>query len=138
MRERDGGGHQHVGLAGGVAEHEALIARTLFALILAVDALGDIGRLFADDVEHAAARAVEAHVGGVVADVEHGLSHQCFHVDPGARGDFARHDYDAGLHQGLAGHPAARVNRQDGVEYGVGYLIRNLVRMPLGDRLRRK
>ena len=136
MRERNGRRHQHVGLVGGIAEHQALVARALFALVLAVDALGDVGGLLADDVEHAAARAVEAHVGGVVADVEHGLAHQRLHIHPGARGDFARDDHDAGLHQGLAGHAAARIDRKNGIQHGVGYLIGDLVRVAFGDRFR--
>jgi hypothetical protein len=43
VSERDGCGHQHVGLVGGVTEHEALVAGALLALVLAVDALGDVG-----------------------------------------------------------------------------------------------
>jgi hypothetical protein len=52
--------HQHVGLVGGVAEHQALVARALLASVLAVDAHGDVGGLLADRVEHRAGRAVEA------------------------------------------------------------------------------
>ena len=136
VRERDGRRHQHVGLVGRVAEHQTLIARALLALVLAVDALGDVGRLLADDVEHAAARAVEAHVRGVVADVEHGLAHQRLHIDPGARGDLAGDDHHAGLDQGLAGHAAARIGRKNGIEHRIGYLIGDLVRVALGDRFR--
>ena len=99
----------------GVAEHQALIAGALLALVLAVDSLGDVRRLFADDIEDAAAGAVEAHLRGVIADVEHGLAHQCFHIHPGARGHFARHDDHAGLHQRLASHPAARIRGENGI-----------------------
>ncbi len=84
VRERDGRRHQHVGLVGRVAEHQALVAGALLALVLAVHALRDVGGLLADDVEHPAAGAVEAHVGGVVADIEHRLAHQRFDVHPGA------------------------------------------------------
>ncbi len=74
VRERDRRGHQHIRLVRGVAEHQALVAGALLALVLAIHALRDIRRLLADDVDDAAARAVEAHLGGVVADVEHGLA----------------------------------------------------------------
>ncbi len=134
VRERDGGRHQHVGLVGRVAEHQALVAGALLALVLAVHALGDVGGLLADDVEHAAARAVEAHVGGVVADVEHGLAHQRFHVDPGAGGDLAGHDHHTGLDQRLAGDAPARVGRQDRIEHGIGDLVGDLVRVAFGNR----
>src|SRR5579863_5667804 len=48
VRERDGCRHEHVGLVGRVAEHEALIASALLALVLAVDALSDVRGLLAD------------------------------------------------------------------------------------------
>ena len=37
--------HQRLGLAAGVAEHDALVARALVLVALGVDALGDVGRL---------------------------------------------------------------------------------------------
>ena len=127
--------HEHVGLVGRVAEHEALVAGALLALVLAVDALRDVRRLLADDVEHAAARAVEAHVRGVVADVEHGLAHQRLDVDPGAGRDLAGDDHHPGLDQRLAGDAAARIHRDDGIEYRVRDLVGDFVGMPFGDRL---
>ena len=42
MREGDGGGHQHIGLAGGEAEHQALVAGALLARVLAIDSLCDV------------------------------------------------------------------------------------------------
>jgi len=68
VRERDQRRHRHVGLVRGITEHQPLIARALAALVLAVDPPGNIRRLLADDIEHAAARAVEPHLRGVVAD----------------------------------------------------------------------
>ena len=135
MGQGDGRGHEHVGLVGRVAEHQALIARTLLALVLAVDALRDVRGLLADDVEHPAAGAVEAHLRGVVADIEHGLADERLDVDPGARGDFARNDDDTSLDQSLTGHATARILREDGIQHGVRDLIGHLVGMPLGDGL---
>src|SRR5579862_597592 len=43
MRQRDWRRHQYVGLLRGIAEHQALVAGALFALVLAVDTLGDVG-----------------------------------------------------------------------------------------------
>ena len=43
MGERDRRRHQHVGLVGRIAEHQALIPGALLALVLAIDALRDVG-----------------------------------------------------------------------------------------------
>jgi hypothetical protein len=131
--EADRGRHEDVRLVGRIAEHQALIAGALFALVLAIDALRDIRGLLADDVDDAAARAVETHVRMVVADIEYGLAHQRLDIHPGARRDLARHDDDAGLDQGLAGDPAARVGRDDRIEHGVRNLVSHLVGMALGN-----
>ncbi len=119
MRQRDRGRHQHVGLIGRVPEHEALVAGALLALVLAVNALGNVRRLLADDVDHAAARPVEAHVGGVVADIENRLSNERLNIHPGFRGDFAGDYDDASLDERLARHATARVFTQDAVQNGI-------------------
>ena len=72
--------HQHVGVVAGVAEHQALVAGALLVhrvrrspvrrLVAGVDALGDVAGLAADRDHDAAGRAVEALLGGVVADLE--------------------------------------------------------------------
>ncbi len=139
MRVVNGGRHHRLGFGSGIAEHQALIAGTLFfgfflLLFVAVDALGDIRRLLADQIEHAAGGAVEADGGAVVADVGDHLAGQRFQVDPGAGGDLAGDDRHAGLHQGFAGHARARILGQDGIQHGVGNLVGDLVRMPFGDR----
>ena len=94
-----------------------------------VDPLRDVGGLFPDDIEHPAARTVESHVGGVIADIQHGLSDQGFDIHPRAGRDLTGHDDDAGFDQGFAGHAAARIGSQDGIEHGIRNLVRNLVRM---------
>ena len=136
VREGNRRRHQHVGLVGGVAEHQPLVAGALLALVLAVDALGDVRGLLADDVDDPAAGAVESHLGGVVADLEHRLAHQRFDVDPGAGGHLAGDDDDTGLDQRLAGDAAAIVLLEDRIEHRVGDLVGHLVRVPLGHRLR--
>jgi hypothetical protein len=138
MRQRDGGRHEHVGLVRRIAEHQPLIARALLALILAVHALGDVGRLFTDDIEHAAAGTVESHVGGVVADVEHGLAHQRFHVHPRARGHLAGDDHHTGFYQRFASDAAARIRGNNGVQHRIGDLIGDFVGVALGNRFGRE
>ncbi len=138
MRVRDRRRHQDIGFIGGIAEHQPLIARTLLAFVLAVDPLGDVGRLLADNIEYAATRAVEAHLRGVIADVEHGLAHDRLHIHPGAGRDLAGDDHDAGLDQRFAGHPALRVRRENGVEHRIRDLVGDLVGVAFRHRFRRK
>jgi hypothetical protein len=138
VRQRDGCRHEHIGFAGGVAEHQALIPGALLALVLTIDALRDVRRLLADDIEHPAAGTVEAHVRGVVPNIQHGLANQGFHIHPSAGGDLTGDDHHAGFDQGLAGHPAARIRRQDGVQHGVRNLVGDLVGVTLGNRFRRE
>src|SRR5439155_25658538 len=101
-----------------------------------VDALGDVGGLLVDRRDHAAGLAVDAEGGVVVADVEDRLPHDVGDGDVGLGGDLPRHHDQAGREQRLARHPALRVLGQDGVEDGVGDLVRHLVGVALGDRLR--
>ncbi len=134
VREVDRRRHEAVGFVGGIAEHQALVARTLLLGVLAIHALVDVRRLLADQVEHATGLAVEADVGTVVADVQNDLAGQRFQIDPGTGGHFAGHDRNAGLDHRLAGHAGALVLRQDGVQHCVGDLVGDLVRMAFGDR----
>ncbi len=133
--EADRRRHQHVGLVAGVAEHQALVAGALVFRLGPVDALVDVHRLLADDVQHAAGGAIEADVGAVVADVDDDLAHQLFQVDPGGGGDFTGDDRHAGLDQGFACHASVLVLGDDGVQHRVGDLVRDLVRMAFGHGL---
>ncbi len=135
VRQGDGSRHQHVGFVGGIAEHQALVAGALLALVLAVDALGDVRRLFADDVDDAAARAIETHVRGVVTDVQHNLADERLDVHPGIGGHFTGDHDDTRLDEGLAGNTAARVVLQDCIQHRIGNLVRDLVRVTFRDRL---
>ena len=86
VRDGDRQRHQLGGVVAGVAEHQALVAGTLpvqlvvgradAGLVAVVDARGDVAGLAADRHLHAAGLAVEALVGGVVADLEDLLAHQ--------------------------------------------------------------
>ncbi len=129
--QHDGQRHQLGGLVAGVAEHQALVARAA-----GVHAHGDVGRLALERADHAAGVAVEA-VGRVrVADVPDDLPGDPGHVHVGGGRDLARHDAQARGDQHLAGHAARGVILHHRVQHGVGDLVRHLVGMPLGDRLR--
>ena len=146
MRQGDGRRHQHIGFVGGVAEHQALVARALLAFILAIHALRDVRRLLADDIENAAAGAVEPHIRGVVADVQHGLAHQRFDIHPRTGRDLARDDHDAGLPPAFrrprarrgsapcACRRAARMASRTASED----LVRDLIGVAFGDRFGRE
>src|SRR5581483_12216044 len=95
-------------------------------------------RLFVDGGDDAAGVAVEAEGLPVVPDVAHDLADDLGDVDVGVGGDLTGHHHQAGREQRLARHPAARICGQDGVKDGVRHLVGHLVRVALGDRLRRE
>ena len=132
----DGGGHQHVGFVAGVAEHQALVASALLLRAIAVHALGDVRRLLADAGQYGAGRAVEADMGVVVADADHGIAHDLVEIHPRRRGDFASQDDDAGLDQGFAGDAGLGVFSNNGVQHGIGNLVGDFIRMPFGNGFR--
>ena len=129
----NGRGHQHVGLIGSVAEHQALVAGALLVLLAVVHPHGYVVGLLADGVQHRAGCAVKAHVGAVVANIENDLAHHVLQVDVGLGGHLAGNDGHAGLDHCLHRDPGFRVVLDDGVQDGVGDLVRHLVRMTLGD-----
>ena len=140
MRVLDWGRHQHFGFVAGKAEHQTLVASPLFFLGGAVHALGDLGRLLADQRHHRAGVAVEAGVGMGVADVVHHAADEVIEVDPGIGRDLTANDDAAGLDHGFAGHAGIRgviaFLAQDLVQHGVRNLVAHLVGMAFGDRLR--
>ena len=133
VRVADRRRHQARRLVAGIAEHQALVAGALFFGVAAVDAHRDVGRLLADDVQHAAGAAVEADVRRGVADVGDDAADEVLEVDPGLRRDFAGDDRDAGLDQRFAGDARALVLRKHGVEHRVRNLVGDLVRVAFGD-----
>jgi hypothetical protein len=135
--QRDRQRHQLGRLARGVAEHHPLVARAGVAgrVRCAVDALGDVGRLLVDRVDDRARVGAEAQVGVDVADPADRLARDVLDVDVGRGRDLARDDDQAGVDERLAGHAAARMVGEDGVEHAVGDLVGDLVGVALGDRL---
>ena len=144
--ERDRQRHQLRRLAGRVAEHHPLVARAGDVELVVVgrvgarlerlvDALGDVGRLLVDRVDHRARVGREAEVGVGVADLADRLAGDLLDVDVGLGRDLAGDDDEAGVDQRLAGDAAVRVVGEHRVEDAVGDLVGDLVRVALGHRL---
>ena len=130
------GGHQRVGLAAGVAEHDALVAGTLVLVALGVHALGDIRRLGVQVAFEFGIAPVKA--GLLVADVAHRVADGLFQHVRGDRlrpANLAGQDDAIGGHQRLGGHPRHRVGGQERVQHGIGNPVRHLVGMAFGNRL---
>jgi hypothetical protein len=147
--ERDRQRHELVGLAGGVAEHHALVAGAcdvdcivvggvVARLVGGVDALRDVGRLLVDCVDDRAGVGAEAEVGVGVADLADRLARDVLDVDVRGRRDLARDDDESGVHERLARHAAVRVVTHHRVEDAVGDLVGDLVRVALCDGLGRE
>ena len=133
VREHDRERHQLRRLAAGEAEHQSLIAGAA-----GVDALRDVGRLRVDRRDHRARLAVEAVLGAGVADVFDGVADDGGEVDVRLCGDLAGDHRQTGGNERLAGHASDRILGKHRVENGIRNLVGNLVRVPLGDRLRGK
>ncbi len=126
--EEVGEGHELGGLIGGVAEHDALVTSAdLLDALVEVDALGDIGALLLDGDDDVAGVAVDALVGGGVADVADGGTDDVLEIDLGVGGDLTEDHDHAGLGGGLAGDLGLGVLGEAGVEDGIGNLIAELV-----------
>ncbi len=134
VRESDRRRHEYVGFVAGIAEHQALIAGTLVFRLLAINALGDIDGLLADNVDDAAGVAVVAHFRGGVADVLDDTAHQVFQIHPGAGGDLTANDGHTGFYHGLAGNAGMGIVGQDGIQHGIRDLVCQFVRMAFRDR----
>jgi hypothetical protein len=76
---------------------------------------------------------VEAHLGGVVADIPDGIPDDLGHVDIALGGNFAGDKGHTGGDQGFTGHAAAFVLGHDGIQNGIGNGVGHFVRMALGN-----
>ena len=136
-----------VGLVARVAEHHALVAGADLVVGVAgagpllerlVDTHRDVGRLLVDRDDHAAGLAVDAERGVGVADLADRVAGEAREVDVRLGADLAGDDAQTGRDQRLARDAAVRVLGQDRVEDAVADLVRHLVGVALGDRLRRE
>ena len=147
VRQPDRQRHEIRRLVAGVAEHHSLVsgalgvqrvlaAGTRAELERGVDALRDVRRLRVERHEDATGLAVEAVAVVVVADGADRLAHQRRDVDIGRGRHLARHHDEPRRQQRLAGHTARRITLENGVQDGIRDLVRHLVGVTLGDRLR--
>ena len=139
MRIVERRGHQLLGLAAGVAEHDALIAGAFVLVAGGVDAHRDVGGLGME--MHVDLGVAPGEAGLVVADVMHGESRQMSEVfrGDGIRAAGLAREHDAvGGHQRLAGDARIGVCRQEGVEHRVADPVGDLVGVAFGDRFRRE
>ena len=128
--------HQLVGLVAGVAEHDALIAGAEIFVAAGVDTLGDVARLAVQaDLDRG---LLPMKTGLLVADTLHRLARNLLDTlavrgDRIWTADLARqHDQVCGC-QRLAGDAGmVGIGFQEQINDGIGNLVANFVRMPLG------
>ena len=133
VRELNRQRHQFHCFIGRVAEHHALIAGAA-----GVHALRNVGRLRVDRAHDGARLVVEAERSVGVADPFDRLAHDVGQRHVGRGRDLAGDDHQTRRDQRFTGHACRRILGQDGVEHGIGNLVRDLVRMSFGHGLRRK
>ena len=133
MRELNRQRHQFRRLVAGKAEHEPLIARAA-----RVNSHRDVRRLAMHGRQHRASVAVKSILRAVVANLAHRLARNLGIINQRLSRNLAGENHHAGCQQRLASHAAQRVLRQHRIQNSVRYLIRDFVRMSLGDRFRRK
>jgi len=81
--------HQYAGFIGGVAKHQALVARALFFVVGFVNANSNVRALLANRIEYSAGGAVETHFRAVVANIENNVANDVFKIDVSACANFA-------------------------------------------------
>ena len=123
VREDQRRRHHLAGLVAGIAEHDALIARTLLVLLGAHDALIDVRRLFVDGRQDAARVAVELVFALGIADAVDHTARHALYIDIRFGAHLARHDHQSRGAKRLAGDFRVGVTTQEFVENGVRNLI---------------
>ena len=130
--------HVVFGVPAGVAEHHALVAGALLVFAGAFHAAVDVGALFMQGAENAAAGGVEHVVGLGIADPADGVAHGGLDIHIGLGLDLSHNHDHAGRAETLAGHFGLRVLFQKFIQDGVADLVRHFVRVPFGHRFRCK
>ena len=133
VREDDRQGHQLGRLRARIAEHQALVAGAEV-----VHAHGDVAGLLVDGRDHAARLVIEAVLGAGVTDLADRLAGHARNIDVARGGDLAGHDDETGGQQRLTRHAPDRILADDGIQDRVGDLVRDLVGVTFGHRLRRE
>ena len=128
---------QFGGLAGGVAEHDALVAGAFVLVATGIDAHGDVGGLGMQVAGIVGHRPVKALLG--VANIPHGVPDLVFKATDNvadlfvAGAAFARQDDTIGGDHGLARNARFGILAQEGVDHDVGDAVGNLVGVTFGD-----
>ena len=138
VRKNQRSGHHLARLVAGVTEHDALVAGPLLLLGSTHDALVDVGRLLVDGRENAARIAIELILALGVTDPPDDAAGYALHIDIGLGTHLAGDDHQTGGAQRLASDLGIGIVTQKLVENGVGNLIRHLIGVPFGHRLRCK
>src|SRR5262249_3514191 len=113
-----------------------VVARVVLNLVRVVDAERDVRRLLVDRDDDAARFRVEAVLRPRVADVLDRVADDLPDVDVRVGRHLAGDDDETGRDERLARDAAVRIVGESGVENRVGDLVRDLVGVALGDRLR--
>ena len=131
--------HQHVGLIRSKTKHQTLVPRALVGFIGLVGTERNVRRLLTNGIDDRTGVAIEAHVGGVKTDVQHGFTNDFLQLAGGhvtRRCDLSCHHHHAGFDKRLNGDPRIGVFGQVGIQNGIGNLIRHFVGVPFRHRFR--
>ena len=142
VRIMDCGRHQHIGLAAGIAEHQALVAGALVLVVATVDTHRDVGGLLVQVILEFEMGVMElvlliADIGNGAADRALDGIHDARHLVLGGA-HFTADDHTVGGGEGLAGNTGFRLLGKEQVEDGVRHPVAQLVRMSFGHRFRGK
>ena len=139
MRQRDGHGHQFLGLVAGIAEHHALVAGTgvvLSALAAGfqriVNAHGDVGRLLIQHDLYSTGLGVKTAGAVLVADLGNGVADDLVVLNGSLGGDLTHHQHHAGGGNGLACNAGHGVLCKMCIQDSVGDGVADLIGMALG------
>ena len=128
--------HQHIRLAAGIAEHQALVAGAFILVVPTVDTHSDVGRLFVEIILKFKMCVMELIL--LVADVGNGAAHRILNGahDPShlvfGSANLATDDHAVCRCQRFTGNTRFRLGCQKQIEDGVGYTVAQLVWMSFG------
>ena len=131
--------HQHIGLAHGVAEHDALVARAFVLVVLRIDALRDIGRLLMDVAFDIGMLPVEAFL--LVADFADRAARtldQDILGDRSGTADLTGENHTVRRRQRLDRDSGVRIGGEIDIDDRIGDPVANLIRMPFAYGLARE
>ena len=145
MRQRNGQGHQLRRFVAGKAEHHALISGAESVSINGflgfqrqIDTLGDIRRLGVQRATDLTGISIKAILGLGIANLPNDLACD-LDVIYRCRGRYFSHNmHRTGLCGGFAGAAGIGINSEQGVQYTIGDLIADFVRVTFCHRLGRK